>query len=149
MGQMFTITLGDSSGDGHGQREVFTIEVDGSNGPKTVADAQAAYIKAKKKLPKCICPENFLNEYEERSMSKKVYETALKHGYDFVGGEGLSEKALEDWLDHPDMWYEDMLNYMLWFIQQGDDTIALKVVDIPDFRHGQRPMDFIGYAFGS
>ena len=57
---LFTIPIGDWSGDGHGQDRSFY-----ASASKPIEAVREAYFAAKEKLPPEACPENFCNEYDQ------------------------------------------------------------------------------------
>lgn len=124
--------IGDWSDDGHGKCDYYSVKmnVDGDG-------VRKAYKSAKKKLPKCIDPAKIFDEYEDSSLTKEVYETALEHGYDFLKGfkedkgrkERLPDETLEEQLEYPQIDTRDFLDYIIWFLKQGDPELTAKVVD--------------------
>ena len=151
MKYMFKLDIGDWSDDGHGKKETFLVK--SSHG---IEDVREAYFKASRDLPDCICPENFVSKYEDTSISRKVYDTAKKHGYDLFchwGDESPSDPTEED-LQYPQITDRGMAEYTLWFISRGNEEIKLEIekdIETPTFAfYGadskNRSIGFIGYG---
>jgi hypothetical protein len=148
---VFGLTIGDWSHDGHGHTKTFFFQ---SN--KTFKEALEAYRNAQKKLPTEIHPTNFMNDYQDHSLSTEVYEKGLKAGFDFL--EGFKKKG--EWrdqrtsnrfasgalLEYPDFGPEDMAQYVGWFVKQGDPDIELNLVRIDDLTGFEGLRDQIGYG---
>lgn len=144
MSTTFKLNIGDWSRDGHSQNKVYVVT---SN--KSFEDTVKAYRKAKEKLPDCICPENFMNEYEDHGFSEEVYNAALKAGFDMLEGYRYDPKyakynngpPVEGWRDrdtyerfvsgelfkYPDWGSEGMAEYVLWFMMQGDEDLKVEI----------------------
>lgn len=127
-GKMTVITfqIGDWSGDGHGRCDDYQVT---SNKP--VKEVREAYFKALKKFPKCMSPENFMEEYEDYSLPKETYKAALEHGYDLLEGFKENDDFKErfdsgELLEYPDVGTQELLQYTLWFVMQGDPELQLK-----------------------
>lgn len=104
----FRIAVGDYSNDGHGKCEYFTASSD-----LPIEDVREAYYKAKEILPDIICPEEFLNQYEESEISKDVIDALKKAGYtDFNSN---------------NFYVEDMAKYVCWFINIGNFACNVKL----------------------
>lgn len=143
----FEIKIGDWSGDGHGQCDSYRVQ---SNKP--VKDAREAYFVAKDKLPPHLCPENFLNKYEDVSLPSNVYEDAKTLGFDFFSDWDDDETPLSDRLEYPQIYSEKMCQYVLWFMKQGDPDLELSIVpnvntlSFYGFDEKNRHIGFIGYG---
>jgi hypothetical protein len=157
----FKLNIGDWSRDGHNQSETFFVE---SN--KDFDDVCKAYRKAKKKLPDILCPENFMNEYEDHGFSEEVYEAALKAGHDMLEGYKYDPKYADSkyndgpptlgWRDrdtydryesgelfkYPDWDANRMAEYTIWFMMRGDPDLKLSL------KKDAKMPEFPGYAEG-
>lgn len=139
----FNLSIGDWSGDGHGQQDVYLIE---SNKP--VQEVREAYFRAKKKLQGCLCPENFMKKHGDSSLPVETYEAAKALGYDLLKG---FEEITDETFEYPDIGTGGMADYTLWFIKQGDPELELTRVEVDTFAfygydEQKRHIGFIGYA---
>lgn len=148
MSSKFSVHIGDWSGDGHGEKETFYVTADCS-----LEQVREAYFIAKNGMPKHLCPENFMEDYEDHTIPEKTYRDALKHGYDMLQGfdKETVEEKLQECLEYPQWEPRDMLNYLLWFIKQGDARIEFEVGEIDTFAwYGndkkKRHIGFMGYG---
>jgi hypothetical protein len=130
----FEIHIGDWSDDGHGKMSTFTV-----NSNLSLKEVREAYFKAKKKLSSDLDPESFANEYEDNSIPEQTRKKAKAAGYTLPSeDEGFGP--------------EDMFDYLLWFIQQGNKDLKLKQekpLDSLSFYGDDekgRHIDFIGYG---
>lgn len=146
----FQIPIGDWSGDGHNNVEWFICS---SNKP--VEEVREAYFRAKEELPSELCPENFVNEYEESTLSKELFDQILERF------PALREnKDFEHW-DNPDdpdgrvrVFTEFMAAYVVEFLKAGDDDLRVSLVpgdEIPmlpfyGYDEKRRHIGFIGYG---
>jgi hypothetical protein len=145
---VFEVKIGDWSGDGHGNNDVYRVH---SNKP--VKEVRDAYFAAKDKLPKHLCPEAFMFEYGDHSLPKNVYEDAKARGYDFFADwENPEEEPLEERLQYPQVDTEKMCDYVIWFLKQGDPGLELELEPSIDtlafYGHDEkgRHIGFIGYG---
>ncbi len=129
---LIIIEIGDWSGDGHGQKELYTFA---SNLP--INDIREAYFSAKQKYPK-LCPEGFCSDYGDPTVPKEVIEGASKLGFK---------------IDPDDFFTEEMAKYTAWFCQLGNSKLELKIQKSnPTLAfYGKdtkgRHISFIGYGF--
>lgn len=137
----FQIPIGDWSGDGHGQCDVYYAT---SN--KLIIDVREAYFAAKKKLPKKMCPENFCHDYEDGVIPDSVIKLLKKYKCNLAKvaeDEGFSSK--------------EMAEYVVWFINQGNpdvNAILMDEEDVPTlsfygYDDKKRHIQFIGYGLFS
>jgi len=141
---IFTIHIGDWSGDGHGRCETFHVETNAS-----IEEVREAYFRARAKLPEHLCPENFMNAYEDRSLPVEAWRDALEAGFDFF--EDFEEFNYEPDLDY-DVSPHILFKYVMWFIQQGDPNLSLReIAPTPSLSFfgvdsQNRHINFIGYG---
>jgi hypothetical protein len=110
----FRIPLGDWSGDGHSKCEYFT-----ATSAKSLIEVREAYFSAKEKLPKLICPENFVNEYEDSTVPQEVIDKLKEYNYNLCKDSEYFE-------------LEEMVKYVVWFINYGDPECDVKLEKIDD-----------------
>lgn len=113
---IFRIPIGDWSKDGHGHCDYYT-----ASSVKSLTDIREAYFAAKKKLPKLICPEEFVNEYEDGVVPKDVILEAQKLGYNF--GDAIDPDSGE--IEYFSTGH--MAKYIVWYINQGDPDCDAKL----------------------
>lgn len=146
----FRIRIGDWSGDGHGMQEPHIVE----SNKDSIEEIREAYFAAREKLPNCLCPENFMCDFEDGSLPRETYEEARARGYDLLKDRDPSAWVDEaEMLEYPDFGAEEMAEYVLWFIKQGDPSIELKlasdsVQDLSFYGSDEkgRHIGFIGYG---
>lgn len=117
----FTIKIGDSYGDGHGKHDSFLVK-----SSKPIKEVQKAYKKSTKKLPSCLNPTAFMDEFEDGSLPKTTYQEALRLGYNFYKG-----FVGEPDLDYPDINPSLFCEYVLWYIKQSDPELELSIDNPP------------------
>ena len=105
----FVFNLGDLSGDGHNKREQFV-----ASAVVPIEDVRKAYFAAKKKLGEDLCPECFMNEFEDREVSIEVLQAIEK-----AGGPPLFHNEEDGDTDTA-----LLADYVIWFINQGGDVCA-------------------------
>lgn len=135
----FRIDIGDWSGDGHGQSESYIVDAN-----KSIEEVREAYFKACKNLPDILCPENFCDGYEESEVPEDVIEAAIKAKAPY-----LSDLKGQEYQDFGP---QEMCNYVIWFIKQGDSELELnrrEDIDTLAFYGAdskKRHIGFIGYG---
>lgn len=124
------IEIGDWSGDGHGQKEIYTFE---SN--FEIKDVREAYFAARDKYPD-LSPEGFCCEYEDSEVPKEIIKKASKLGFKI----------------NKDFHIKEMANYTAWFCQLGNPSLKLKMqeenptLSFYGVDEKNRHIDFIGYG---
>jgi len=113
MDHIFTVKIGDFSGDGHDRSTDYYVR---SNKP--LDDVHDAWFAAKEKWPLC-CPTSFCKDYDDNKIRSKT-EEALKEHDDVPMPYDL------DWVT-PD----DMIELTLWFLRKGDPELQLSLVKAP------------------
>lgn len=109
----FKIAIGDWSDDGHGKCEYFQAASE-----KPIGEVREAYFRALAALPEK-SPESFCNTYEDSEVTERV--------------RGLMESAGIDLRDEEMLCPEDMAQYVVWFLNQGDPELRCTLVpdDVP------------------
>lgn len=112
----FQIPIGDWSNDGHGKCEYFT-----ASSFKTFEDVCKAYEKAKEKFKDDnFSPESFCDEYESAAVDPNTFQLMKKHG--FIKG---------DIDDLEDFYIDEMADFVVWFLNQGDPELNVKLDNKP------------------
>lgn len=104
----FQIPVGDWSDDGHGKCDYCT-----ASSFKTFEDVCRAYEKAKEKFKDDdFSPESFCNEFEDSSIPDEFIGLMKQNGFD---------------VDPDDFGPEDMARFVVWFLNQGDPELQVKL----------------------
>lgn len=129
----FRIPIGDWSGDGHSQCEWYD-----ATAAIPLDEVRDAYFAAKKKKHlEGISPEDFCSEYEDSEVPEDVREQAKAAGYEMP----------------EDFHVEEMANYVVWFINQGNPKADVRLEETPEtltfygYDDKNRHIGFIGYGF--
>lgn len=147
----FKIDIGDWSHDGHSQSDSFVAEADATD----IYEVRQAYVKALELHPD-FDPESYLNEYEENSIDRELYDRMAALGCPLV---------VEDYDEDDDplgVWdVESMAATVAWFINLGAGREMCKIVEdaFPnlrgeirkedeDSRVGRRSDNYLNPAFG-
>lgn len=110
----FRIPIGDWSADGHSQCDWFF-----ATAAKSLNDVREAYFNAKKNLPKEICPETFVCEYENSCVPKETVRAISALGFKILpDDDGLIPKDLD--------------KYIVWFINKGDPSCDVQLEESID-----------------
>lgn len=128
----FRVAIGDWSGDGHSQCDYVHIRAN-----KTMKEVQKAYNTAKKELPDVLNPENFCSDFEDSRVPSDVIDEAEKLGctvFRCIDDEGYG------------FYVDEMADYVMWFLKQGDPELTLEVIEPPDTL---KTDGFIGYGLFS
>lgn len=133
----FRIPIGDYSSDGHGKCDYFA-----ASSALSLNEVREAYFKAKEELPKIICPENFVNQYEEYEISDEVVQALKDAGY-----------TSDDENFYTDFGTGEMAEYVVWYINKGNSSCDIKLEPkindmFPFYGHDEknRHIGFIGYG---
>lgn len=127
---IFSIPIGDWSGDGHSQCKYFFYH---SN--KSLDEIREGYFKSKESFPD-LCPENFCDEYEDNSISVEQFDLLNKHFPDLFAENSVSE--------------EKFANFVIEFIKLSVSDFYVEKIDFPmlqfyGFKDGKH-IGSIGYG---
>jgi len=103
----FRIPIGDWSDDGHGKCDWYD-----ATAAKPIADVREAYFAAKEKLPEACCPESFCENYQESEIAPASRAALAAAGY------GGLPKEMDQ---------EQMAKVVVWFLNQGDPSIDVRL----------------------
>lgn len=128
----FNVPIGDWSGDGHSQQEIFR-----ASSAVSIEKVREAFFEAKVKFPG-FDPESFCSDYQDKEVSPAVVSFAK----DTLGFE----------INPDDFGPEDMFNYILAYLNHADKSLDLRVESghtmLPFYGHDDkgRHIGFIGYG---
>ena len=119
------IPLGDWSGDGHNICDWFTVEYD-----KEGADFKQAILNAREIHPD-LDPTKFYDEYEDGTRPEHVTEK-----YEELGLETHGDDAIESYME-----------FIVWYLNQGDPELNARIVPGPHRWHPYGP-EGIHFGYG-